>query len=93
MKKLFAKVAVQIVAASLICSFVGVFCLMCVSRSVVCVCMWMYVTDTVDVVLCCPFIYALPREIFLCNRWMFLGTGCALREQPLFGTCSRSTPL
>ena len=68
MKKLFAKVAVQIVAASLIWAFVGVFCAMCVSRGVVCVCMWMYVTDKVDVVLCCPFMNALPREIVLSNR-------------------------
>ena len=64
MKQLFAKVAVQIVAASLICSFVGVFCLMCVSRSVVCVCMWMYVADTVDVALCCS-VRALLREIIM----------------------------
>ena len=38
---------------------------MCVSRSVVSVCVWMYVTDTVDVVLCCPFIHALPRDLFV----------------------------
>ena len=56
------RVAVQICAGSL---FVGVFCAMCVSWSVVRVCMWMRVTDTLDAVLCCPFMYALPREIFL----------------------------
>ena len=68
MHKLFAKVAVQIVAVNLIWAFVGVFCAMCVSWGFVAVRMWMNVTDTVDVVLCCPFIYALPREMFLCNR-------------------------
>ena len=65
MKQLFAKVAVQIVAVNLIWPFVGVFCAMCVSRSVVSVCVWMYVTDTVDDVLCCPFIHALPRDLFV----------------------------
>ena len=69
--KLFAKVAVQIVAVNLIWAFVGVFCAMCVSRGVVCVCIWMHVIDTVDMVLCCPFINALPREIFLSNRLMY----------------------
>ena len=62
--KLFAKVAVQIVAVNLIWAFVGVFCAMCVSRGVVCVCMWMYVADTVDVALCCS-VGALLREIIM----------------------------
>ena len=62
--KLFAKVAVQIVAVNLIWAVVGVFCAMCVSRGVVCVCMWMYVADTVDVALCCS-VRALLREIIM----------------------------
>ena len=64
MKKLFAKVAVQNLAASFIWAFVGVFCSMCVSRGVVCVCMWMCVTDTVDDALCCS-VRALLREIIM----------------------------
>ena len=87
--KLFAKVAVQIVAVNLILAFVGVFCAMRVSRGVVAVCMWMYVTDTIDGVLCCPFMYALPREIFLSNRWMLPETPLApLGPKPLGTRCS-----
>ena len=63
MKKLFAKVAVQIVAVNLIWAFVGVFCALYVSWIEVAVCLWMYVTDTYDGVLCCSSAGVLPREI------------------------------
>ena len=79
--KLFAKVAVQIVAVNLIWAFVGVIFAMCASRGVVTVCAWMYVTATVDVVLCCPLLYALPREIILSNRSMSPETVSGLLEQ------------
>ena len=49
--KLFAKVAVQIVAVNLIWAFVGVFCAMCVSWSVVVVCMNIFMPDTHGVAL------------------------------------------
>ena len=64
MKKLFAKVAVQIVAVNLIWAFVGVFCAMCVSWSVVVVCMSMCMTDTHGVALCCSA-GAVAREIIV----------------------------
>ena len=64
MKKLFAKEAVQLLLPAL-SGRLWACRAKCVSQGVVAVGMWMYVTDTVDVVLCCPFIYALPREIFL----------------------------
>ena len=79
--KLFAKVAVQIVAVNLIWAFVGVFCALCASRGVDAVCVWMHVTDTLDVVLCSPFMYALPREIVLSNRWMSHRTDSVPTEQ------------
>ena len=79
--KLFAKVAVQIVAVNLIWAFVGVFCAMCASRGDGTVCIWMCVTDTLDVVLCCPLIYALPREITLSHRSMYHGTDSAQKEE------------
>ena len=50
-EKLFAKVAVQIVAVNLIWAFVGVFCAMCVSWSVVVVCMNKFMPDTHGVAL------------------------------------------
>ena len=64
MKQLFAKVAVQIVAANLIWAFVGVFCAMCVSQGVVAVCIWMYEPDTHGDALCCSS-GAVLREIIL----------------------------
>ena len=88
--KLFAKVAVQIVAVNLIWAFVGVFCSMCVSRGVVCVCMWMCVTDTVDDALCCS-VGALPREIILCNRSMSHRTDSAQKEARPWPTVSTPT--
>ena len=84
MKKLFAKVAVQVVAVNLIWAFVGVFCALCASRGDGTVCIWMCVTDTVDVVLCCPFMCALPREIFLSNSWMLQRTNSVPMEQRLW---------
>ena len=81
MKKLFAKEAVQNLAASFIWAFVSVIFAMCASRGVVTVCAWMYVTDTVDVVLCCPLLYALPREIILSNRSMSHRTDSAQKEE------------
>ena len=89
--KLFAKEAVQIVAVNLIWACVGDFYATCASRGDVCVCMRMYVTDTVDVVLCCPLIYALPREIVLSNRSMSHRTGSAQKEERPWPTVSTPT--
>ena len=62
--KLFAKVAVQNLAANLIWVFVGVFCAMVVPWSVVVVFISICMTDTHDDALCCSA-GALLREIIL----------------------------
>ena len=74
MKQLFAKVAVQNLAASFIWRL-WAFCAMCVSWDVVAVCIWMYMTDTHDDALCCSSAGALPREIILSHRCMPGETG------------------
>ena len=83
MKKLFAKVAVQIVAVNLIWAFVGVFCAMCVSWSVVVVCMSMCMTDMHGVALCCSP-GALPREIIVSNRSISQRTSSVPMERRLW---------
>ena len=55
-------------------------------------CVRYYHTDAPVLGCCCALLRAPLCEMHLSNRCMLPGTSCALLEQPLLGTCSRSIP-
>ena len=90
-KKLFAKPAVEVFALNLIRLFVGV-CGHVVTELHVCGVFAMLGHSHAWIcVLLLDALFSLMRLFWLSNRLMLLGMSCALLEQPLFGTCSRST--